>query len=102
MTRPADVPAAIGWVGACNVGLMGGQISAVLRSWEDRFGALLMQMSFDTMSLQIAQSPPAEDELTVLGHEHALFCPDNITQGTDTLEAYLPQLSGKGWNFWWD
>lgn len=41
--RPADVLALLGWDGACNH-RTSAELSAVLRSWEDRFGARLLEV----------------------------------------------------------
>ncbi|HEY1089232.1 MAG TPA: DUF4253 domain-containing protein, partial [Archangium sp.] len=46
--RPADVLARLGWMGAVNHDLEGDEFTAVLRSWEDRFGAVLVELGFDT------------------------------------------------------
>ena len=56
--RPADVPATTGWVGAGNYEHQDNvRISAVLRSWEDRFGALLVGMTESTLLLSVAFPP---------------------------------------------
>jgi hypothetical protein len=44
--RPADILARLGWSGACNHGITGSELAAVLRSWEDRFGARLLEVGF--------------------------------------------------------
>ena len=51
--RPADVPRALGWWGPANYDLSGADQTAVLRSWEDRFGAVLLGLSFDVMHLAV-------------------------------------------------
>ena len=43
VTRPADIPAAAGWSGMCNSWDDVAEVSAVLRNWEDRFGAVLVR-----------------------------------------------------------
>lgn len=100
--RPADVPAAIGWQGPLNYGFTGADISVVLRSWEDRFGAVLMGLDFDSLYVQASATPDDPEELQLLGIEHYIFCPDNIEQGSGTLEAYIPSLHDLSWGFWWD
>ena len=52
--RPADVPAAAGWFGMCNSWDDVVAMSAVLRSWEDRFGAVLVLMGRATLELAVA------------------------------------------------
>lgn len=101
--RSADVVTAVGWQGPLNHTEDMARLSSVLRSWEARFGARVIQLGFDTLHLAVA-APPAE-----VGHaqrvaaEHFAFCPDNIVQGPDTIAAYAAGIrSGNGWSFWWD
>lgn len=58
VTRPADTPAAIGWWGPTNHDLGGGELSAVLQSWEDRFGVVLTSLGFDTLGVDVVAPPP--------------------------------------------
>ena len=101
-TRPADVPRALGWMGPTNYDLAGADQTAVLRSWEDRFGGVLVGLGFDTMQLAVASPPtdPAQSEL--LAREHYAFCPDNVDQGVGSLEEYVPMVMAPEWWFWWD
>ena len=55
--RPADVLTRIGWTGAANGCLTPLPITAVLRSWEDRFGARLLQIGFDRIRLLVERPP---------------------------------------------
>lgn len=100
--RPADVPKALGWLGPVNYDLSGESVSAVLRSWEDRFGATLVGIGFDTLTVQVGRSPQSDDQVSKLVTEHYAFCPDNIEQGMDLSDytANLPNWSH--WQFWWD
>lgn len=100
--RPADVPAALGWWGGTNYGLSGADFSAVLRSWEDRFGAVLISIGFDTMAVQVGRRPVSVEQLDALLREHYAFCPDNIDQGLPP-EVFCDGLAKwKFWSFWWD
>lgn len=103
--RSADAPAGCGWSGPVNYTGDMSAFSAVLRSWEDRFGARVVGMGFDTLLLSVA-SPP-RDEATALrvAAEHHAFCPDNVWQNTPggTLARYAASLVGEDvWSFWWD
>ncbi|CAM3355974.1 DUF4253 domain-containing protein [Tsukamurella hominis] len=101
VARPADVPAAIGWWGATNAQLTGGDVTAILRSWEDRFGATLVSLGFDTMVLQVARRPTGAEQRKVVVAEHFAFCIDN-SEGF-TLEDHSRALAGADrWAFWWD
>jgi len=99
--RPANVPKALGWLGATNADLVGEPLSCVLRSWEDRFGATLVGIGFDTLLVQAPRAPWG-DQLDLLLGEHYAWCPDNIDQGMER-EEYLVGLSAwTHWSFWWD
>lgn len=101
--RSADTPAACGWDGPCNHTGHPQEISAVLRSWEDRFGARVVKLGFDTLSLSVAEPPTTIGHARHLAAEHHAFCPDNIWQGGVTFEEYALGLIGSAhWPFWWD
>jgi hypothetical protein len=106
--RPADILAAIGWSGACNYLRDVVELSAVLRSWEDRFGALLVGISFCTLDLAAASPPVTEDECLRGAAEHIAFCRDAFETHTgqmspDTLPRYAVRLRRlPRWRFWWD
>lgn len=60
--RPADVPALTGWDGngdGPGTAARSLRISAVLRSWEDRFGARLLRMGIDDELWVLIERPPA-------------------------------------------
>lgn len=106
VVRPADVPARLGWMGTVNADLTPGELSAVLRSWEDRFGAVLLAIGFDTLQLQAGRLPEDPDDLDRLVSEHYALCGDVIDQGPE-VDAYreaLPTLRPDRhvWFFWWD
>ena len=77
--RPADAVALAGWTGAINV-IEAAQVSAVLRSWEDRFGAILVGLSFSTITVVVTRPPVTEDDVLHVAAEIAAFCPDALWQ----------------------
>ncbi|MFE5819458.1 DUF4253 domain-containing protein [Streptomyces sp. NPDC056479] len=103
--RSADIPTAIGWTGPANHDNDTGRLSAVLRSWEERFGIRVVALGFDTLLVSVAAPPRTPAEAEALAAEHFAFCPDNIWQGSDpTLPAYAEHqlLNQPAWHFWWD
>ncbi|MEZ5088556.1 MAG: DUF4253 domain-containing protein [Micropruina sp.] len=101
-TRPADVLSRLGWLGATNVH-PSGDLTAVLRSWEDRFGTVPAVLGFDVLGTISEAVPSAGEQLGRLVAEHYAFCPDNVDQGTDDLEEYGEEIAGsEAWFFWWD
>lgn len=101
-TRPADVLSRLGWLGATNVH-QSGDLTTVLRSWEDRFGTVPVVLGFDTLATLSEATPASGEQLDRIVAEHYAFCPDNIDQGIDDLAEYGSEIAGKAiWNFWWD
>ena len=101
--RPADIITVIGWQGAVNVDGDPASMSAVLRSWEDRFGAMLVEIGFDTLVLVVERPPRTPDHAVAVAAEHYAFCYDNIMQGVGSIRSYASLLVGRHlWEFWWD
>jgi hypothetical protein len=102
-SRGADTLAAAGWQGPLDYTSDTGEIAAVVRSWEDRFGARVVGAGFAELYLSVAAPLSSLDEALPVAAEHFAFCPDNIWQGPGTLELYAAQLEGvTSWDFWWD
>ena len=103
VARPADAVAAIGWSGPVNHYEDVGLLAAVLRSWEDRFAAVVVGIGFDTLTLAVQR--PVRDRLTAeaLAAEHLAMCSDNIFQGAGGIREYARTLlQAARWDFWWD
>ncbi|MGI5273047.1 DUF4253 domain-containing protein [Nonomuraea sp. CA-218870] len=101
--RSADALAAMGWQGALHHNEWMVPLAAVVRSWEDRFGARVVCVGFNTLEISVA-APPADLEHALhVAAEHWTFCPDNVLQGAGDLHGYAGQLIGShAWSFWWD
>ena len=103
VARPADVPAAVGWFGTVNSWSDVVGVSAVLRSWEDRFGAVLVRMGRATLDLSVAAPPWERSECEAIAAEHFAFCDDTYAGNPGTLRDYANLLRGATrWSFWWD
>jgi len=101
--HPADVPAALGWAGAGNWTQDVAAISAVLRSWEERFGAVLIVLGFDALQLSVAAAPTTQERAQRTAAEHISFCPDNFRGQPGSLRDLAGGLVGNQlWRFWWD
>lgn len=102
-TRPADVIATLGWQGPTNSCDDVGPFAAVLRTWEDRFGAEVVGIGFDTLTLGVRRPPSSNEEATAVAAEHYAVCMDNISQGAGSIRPYAAELKGAGrWDFWWN
>jgi len=101
--RPADVPGVLGWHGAVNSDQAGGALSIVLRSWEERFGATLVGIGFDTIYLLVARPPSSLDAAQRVAAEYYAFCADSVDQEVGSISRLAEDLmSGPIWSFWWD
>lgn len=101
--RSADAPADIGWSGAVNYENDTARYSAVLRSWEERFGARLVALGSGTMELSVTAPPVDPEHALHVAAEHFAFCPDNVWQGAVSLNRYADTLVDRtSWSFWWD
>ena len=72
---------------------------ALARRWGERFGAIPICNSSDTVEFTVAR--PIEDRETALmvAQEHYLYC----SEGADTIDELAASLIGaKVWSFWWD
>lgn len=109
--RPADAVALAGWMGAINV-TSAAQVSAVLRSWEDRLGAVLVGLSFATITLVVTRPPTTDDDAHRVAAEVAAFCPDALWQ-PEALGSLRPRAAtlesmsrllvrDRVWHLWFD
>jgi hypothetical protein len=94
----AAVIPAVGWLAP---GGGPAETSAVLRSWQDRFGAQLVSLGLDTLVLIVERPPRDLEHARHVAAEHLAFCPDLA----DMLpfDEYAQQLiDSPTWGFWWD
>ncbi|WP_067887200.1 DUF4253 domain-containing protein [Nocardia vaccinii] len=99
--RSADTPALIGWTGAMDYTWDVEKISAVLRTWEDRFGIRVVRLGGTTLELSVAAPPSTITEARRITLEHAGFCP-SIWQEEVALNSYAAGLVKRpAWRFQW-
>jgi Domain of unknown function (DUF4253) len=103
--RPADVLAVLGWCPGdwdcafpadTSVGL-----AAVLRSWEERFGARLFALTSDQAYLLVERPPRSLEAALPVAAEHWVLCdePAGRQPVRTTAEGII---DAPGWYFWWD
>lgn len=101
--RPSDVPALVGWAGMISTTDEVAAISAVLRSWEERFGAVLISLGFDSLELSVAAPPRTRDRSLAVAAEHRAFCLANFTGQPGSIREYAEAITGRRlWRFRWD
>lgn len=85
-------------------------IAAVLRSWEDRFGARLVQVGPRAEVRLLAGRPPRTPEAArAVAAEHWAFSDEWLDErdgqeiGLTSVAEIAPRVIGRSmWGFWWD
>jgi hypothetical protein len=72
--RPADVLALVGYNGTVNGYGTPEDLSAALRSWEDRFGAVLVEVGFDHIRMVVRRPPRTLPDAQAVAAELWAMC----------------------------
>jgi hypothetical protein len=76
---------------------------AVLRCWNEKYGADLITLTHDIIECTVSRPPTTEEGAMELAREQFIYCSDIVYQGTESLSALAATLlNGKTWYFWWD
>ncbi|MCF4167286.1 DUF4253 domain-containing protein [Zavarzinia compransoris] len=98
----AEAPALLRW-GGWNDCPVPAQHVAALRSWFDRFGAILLSLGSDTLDVFVSRPPTDRVAALALARELYIYCPDLVDQGFQSLgELAASLMESQFWNFWWD
>lgn len=104
--RPADILALTGWstFGEFMDQPNGVWIGSVLRSWEDRFGARLLNVGPGAEIRLLVERPPrTRGAAEKIAAEHSVFCDECAGQGLRDIDEIADSLVGAPfWTFWWD
>jgi Domain of unknown function (DUF4253) len=100
--RPADVLPEIGWQGVTNRYEFLLPIAAVLRSWEDRFGARLLEVGFAEIRLLVERPPHNLKAAERIAAEHYAFCDESGGGLRDIRSIAASLVNSPIWAFWWD
>ena len=101
-SRPADVLAAIGWDGLANRGESVLPLTAVLRSWEDRFGTRLIDVGYADLRLFVERPPRTLEAAQRIAAEQVILADECIDAARDAPGIAARLLNGPIWTFWWD
>ena len=110
-SRPADVLALVGYNGTVNRYGSPGQLSAALRSWEDRFGAELVEVGFDHIRLLARRPPTTVSAAQAAAAELWSFCdefwPVNLGEGVTSATSKVSTIASHItespiWSLWLD
>jgi hypothetical protein len=107
--RPADVLAIVGWStfddpASGDEPRNGAWIAAVLRSWEDRFGARLLNVGPGAVIRLLVQRPPRSLEAARrIAAEHRVFADECAGPGASDIPSISASIVNSPiWTFWWD
>jgi hypothetical protein len=81
--RPADAITTLGGLGG---ELDPSVISAVLRSWEERFSATAYELAPDLVILSVAAPPATREHALLVAAEHMAFCPPDESGAPGALQ----------------
>ncbi len=103
--RTADVLAVLGWCpGSWSDAFLVAApvaLAAVVRSWEERFGARLLALTHDQAWLLVERPPPDLDAALPVAAEHRVFCDEPA--GRQPVRTTAEDLIDNPiWYFWWD
>jgi Domain of unknown function (DUF4253) len=77
-------------------------LTVVLRSWEDRFGARLIDVGFTEIRLLVERPPRTLAAARRIAGEHYVLC-DECGEGLRDISRIAASLvNAPIWAFWWD
>ena len=79
-------------------------VGSVLRSFEARFGATLLNLGPGAeLRLLVDRPPRTLEHATKIAAEHSVFCDECAGQGLRAVPDIAAALVGAPmWTFWWD
>lgn len=76
---------------------------ALMRRWNERWGAEVVSVRSDAIEACIAEAPHDVEVARALAEEHYAYAADIVDQGTGSIERLAASLAGgRVWFFWWD
>jgi Domain of unknown function (DUF4253) len=100
--RPADLLPVIGWGGLANNGKSLLPLTAILRSWEDRFGARLIDIGDADLRVFVERPPRTLRAAQRIAAEQAVLA-DECAGGARDIPGIAERLvDAPIWTFWWD
>ena len=92
----------IGWGGLVNCGESLLELTAVLRSWEGRFGARLIDVGYASLRLIVERPPRTLEGAQRLAAEQVVLGGDCIGGTRDIPGIAARLVNSPVWTFWWD
>lgn len=94
--RPADVPARLGWAGASDRELTGGDVTAILRLWEKKFNAVLLVLDITEIGVFVP-SPPTARHAELMACEFAALSPEDGGENWETFGELMEMAHRRAW-----
>ena len=99
---PWEVPAYLKF-GGWNECLEPEEHVALMRRWNELYGAEVVGMTSAVVEMVVARPPSDLGRAKALAREQYVYCPDIVDQGTGTIAALAETLlDAPVWYFWWD
>jgi hypothetical protein len=95
--RPADAIAMLGFIQSEVAS--DAALTAVARSWEERFGAFVVSIGSAELGLSVSAPPTTATQARALAAEQWAFAPEGDDDDLDTVAAALPHRAF--WGFGW-
>jgi hypothetical protein len=102
--RAADVLAVIGFIGTASRYGTPAEVTCVLRSWEERFGAVLLEVGFAGIRLLVQRPPRTRHAALALAAEHFALCDEcgGLNAQTEVSDIADILLDAPAWTLAWD
>jgi Domain of unknown function (DUF4253) len=102
--RAADALALIGFPGTGTRYGTPAELTCVLRSWEDRFGAVLLEVGFAGIRLLVQRPPRSRPAALALAAEHFAVCDEcgGLNAQTEISDVADILLDAPVWTLSWD
>jgi uncharacterized protein DUF4253 len=95
--RPADAIAMLGFIQSEVAS--DAALTAVARSWEERFGAFVVSIGPGELGVSVSAPPTAANQARALAAEQSAFAPEGDDESLDVVAAALPHRDY--WTFGW-
>jgi hypothetical protein len=101
--RPADAVAVPGMLDIHDDDIPPAHLVAVMRSWEERFGAVPVGLDFGAVEVAVERPPVTPEHAERLAIEHHALFPFGIRLIEETLASYAKSLIGStSWHLLWE
>lgn len=94
-----EIPAILGY-GGWNGSPGPAEHVAILKYWQERYGARLLALAHDTIELAVSRPPRPGDDALSVARDHRVYGSNLLCDSVGVLAAWLPE--SRYWNFWWD